>query len=62
MSEMPSTNHFCFSAPAPRAQFFAIRAMAHNLSLSSFEEITTQQILECFVSGNPAAQERQLSK
>lgn len=53
-------DHLLLSFPrAPRAQFFANRAMSHVHSLHSFDEIIDQQIINSIVSRHHPAQEPQ---
>jgi hypothetical protein len=53
-------DHLLLSFPrAPRAQFFANRAVSHVHSLHSFDEIIDQQLMNSIASRHHPAQEQQ---
>lgn len=62
MPVMPPVEHL-FSLPrAPRAQFFANRAVSRARSLTSFDDIIDQRLNERIVSGKQPAQAQRTSE
>lgn len=62
MPVMPPVDHLLSLPRAPRAQFFANRAVSHARSLTSFDDIIDQLLIERIVSGNHPAQAQRTSE